>query len=57
MTDIYIYIYSSGKGSLLAFQRVLDDSCDPECWYIERTDEESAIYLVLRVSCYQFLAK
>ena len=27
--DIYIiYIYSSGKGSLSAFQRVLNDSCD-----------------------------
>ena len=34
---IYIYIYtSSGKGSLLAFQRVLNDSCKPECWYIQR---------------------
>ena len=27
---IYIYTYSSGKGSLLAFQRVLNDSCEPE---------------------------
>ena len=25
--------------------------------YIHRTDEENTIYLVLRVSCYQFSAK
>ena len=54
---IYIYIYSSGKGSLLAFQRVLNDSCEPERWYIQRTDEENTIYLVLKVSCYQSSAK
>ena len=55
--NIYIYIYTSGKGSLLAFQRVLNDSCEPERWYIQRTDEENTIYLVLRVSCYQSSAK
>ena len=56
---IYIYIYtSSGKGYLLAFQKVLNDSCEPECWYIQRRrDEENTIYLVLRVSCYQPSAK
>ena len=27
---VYIYIYSSSKVSLLAFQRVLNDSCEPE---------------------------
>ena len=52
-----MYIYTSDKGSLLAFQRVLNDSCEPERWYIQRTDEENAIYLVLRVSCYQSSAK
>ena len=30
---------SSGKGCPLAFQRVLNDSCEPERWYIQRTDE------------------
>ena len=50
-------LYSSGKGSLLAFQRVLNDSCEPEGWYIQRTDKENTIYLVLRVSCYQSSAK
>ena len=49
---IYTHTHTSGKGSLLAFQRVLHDSCEPE-WYIQRTDEENTIYLVLRVSCYQ----
>ena len=52
-----MYIYTSDKGSLLAFQRVLNDSCEPERWYIQRTDEENTIYLVLRVSCYQSSAK
>ena len=55
--NIYIYIYSSRKGSILAFQRVFNDSCEPERWYIQRTDEENATYLVLRVSCYQSSAK
>ena len=53
----YIYIYSSGKGSVLAFQRVLNDSWEPQRWYIQRTDEENTIYLVLRVSCYQSSTK
>ena len=38
---------SSGKGSLLAFQTVLNDSCEPKRWYIQRRDEENTIYLVL----------
>ena len=54
---LYIYIYSSGKGSLLALQRVLNDFWEPERWYIQRTDEENTIYLLLRVSCYQSSAK
>ena len=54
---VYIYIYSPGKGSLLPFQRVLNNSCEPEHWYIQRTDEENTIYSVLRVSCYQSSAK
>ena len=29
------HIYSSGKGYLLALQRVLNDSCEPEHWYIQ----------------------
>ena len=36
----YISIYNSGKGYLLASQRVLNDSCEPESWYIQRADEK-----------------
>ena len=55
---IYIYIYtSSGKGYLLNFQRVLIDSCEPEHWYIQRTNKKNTICLVLGVSCYQSAAK
>ena len=53
----FIYIYYSGKGSLLAFQRVLSEFCKTERSYIQITDEENTIYLVLRVSCYQSSAK
>ena len=58
-TILYIYIYTSGRGYLLAFRRVLvlNDSSNPECWYIQGTEEENTVYLVLRVSCYQSLAK
>ena len=36
---------SSGKGCFLAFQRVLNDSCEPGGrWYIQRTDEERKKY-------------
>ena len=31
---IYIYKGSSGRGYLLAFQRVLNGSCEPERWDI-----------------------
>ena len=49
-----LHIYtSSGKGCPLAFQRVLNDSCEPERWYIQRIDEENTIYLVLRVLYHQ----
>ena len=41
------------KGFILAFQRGLCDSCKSELRYIHRTDEESTIYLVPRISCYQ----
>ena len=49
--------FSSGKGYLLAFQILLNDSCEPEHWYIQRTVKENTIYLVLSVSCYQSSAK
>ena len=52
-----ILSFSSGKGYLLAFQRLLNDSCEPEHWYIQRTVKENTIYLVLSVSCYQSSAK
>ena len=49
-SDIYIC-------TLLAFQRVLsDDSCEPGHWYIQRTDEKNAIYLVVKVSFYIYIS-
>ena len=45
------------RGFFPAFQRVFNNSCDLERWYIQRTDEENTIHLVLRVSCYQSSAK
>ena len=32
---------------------MLNDSCKPERWRIQRTDEENTIYLIIRVSYYQ----
>ena len=45
---IYIYTYTSGNECLLAFHRVLNDSWEPERWYILRTGGRNIIYLVLR---------
>ena len=50
-------IYSSGKSYLLALQRVLNESCEPKHWYIQRTDEKNKICSVLRVSYYHSSAK
>ena len=37
-------LWFSTKDCLLAFQSVLNCSCKPEGWYIQRKDEENTIY-------------